>query len=82
MPALDAVGTVQWISSERRGKSHIPVVFWYLSLAGGAMLLAYAVLWKRDPVVAAGQTFGCIVYVRNLMLLRAERDSASASTCD
>ena len=73
---------VQWIASERRRKSHVPIAFWYLSLAGGLMLFAYAALWKRDPVVTLGQTVGCIVYIRNLMLLRAERRSASASTSD
>lgn len=69
---------VQWLASERRGKSYVPLVFWYLSLAGAAMLLTYAVVWKHDPVVAIGQTTGGFVYVRNLMLLRKARDSASA----
>ena len=70
---------VQWIASERRGKSHVPIAFWYLSLAGGVMLFAYAAFWKRDPVVTLGQTVGCVVYIRNPMLLRAERNSAPAS---
>jgi lipid-A-disaccharide synthase-like uncharacterized protein len=70
---------VQWIASERRGRSHVPLVFWYMSLAGGVMLFLYAAFWKRDPVVTLGQTVGCVVYVRNLMLLRAERESAAAS---
>ena len=64
---------VQWIASEKRGKSYVPTAFWYLSLAGAAMLLTYAVVWKRDPVVALGQTTGGFIYVRNLMLLRRER---------
>lgn len=61
---------VQWIASEKRGKSYVPVAFWYLSLAGAAMLLTYAVVWKHDPVVTIGQTTGGIIYVRNLMLLK------------
>jgi len=64
---------VQWISSESKQRSHIPVAFWYLSLAGGLILLSYAI-WRRDPVFIIGQAFGGIVYVRNLMLLRKERD--------
>ena len=64
---------IQWIASERRGKSYVPISFWYLSLVGGAMLLTYAVFWKRDVVVTLGQTTGCVVYVRNLMLLHREK---------
>ncbi len=72
---------VQWIASERRGRSYVPVVFWYLSLAGGAMLLAYAALWKHDLVVTLGQTTGCVVYVRNLMLIHRERRRLDRSGC-
>ena len=59
---------VQWISSERRKESHIPVVFWYLSLVGGIVTAIYAV-HRRDPVFVIGQASGLIVYVRNLMLI-------------
>lgn len=61
---------VQWIVSERVGRSVVPVAFWYLSLAGGMMLFAYAVCWKQDPVTAVGQVSGLVVYIRNLMLIR------------
>ncbi|MDP6438436.1 MAG: lipid-A-disaccharide synthase N-terminal domain-containing protein [Candidatus Brocadiia bacterium] len=71
---------VQWIASERRGKSHIPLVFWYLSLIGAAMLFTYALVAKRDPVIALGQTIGIVVYVRNLMLLRKEKKQQLAET--
>ncbi len=64
---------LQWIASERMGKSHVPLAFWYLSVVGALMLFTYAVAWKRDPVIAMGQTVGLVVYVRNLMLLRRER---------
>jgi lipid-A-disaccharide synthase-like uncharacterized protein len=63
---------VQWIVSERRGESHVPLVFWYLSIGGGVMLLIYA-LWQRDPVITLGQSVGLIVYVRNLSLIRRKR---------
>jgi lipid-A-disaccharide synthase-like uncharacterized protein len=59
----------QWIMSERLKRSVVTVSFWYWSLAGGAMLLAYA-LYRRDPVFILGQSTGLFVYVRNLMLIR------------
>ena len=59
---------VQWIASERAKKSVIPISFWYLSLLGSAGLLFYAIV-RADPVFILGQSFGSIVYVRNLMLI-------------
>ena len=69
---------VQWIASEKRGKSYVPLAFWYLSLAGAAMLLTYAAFWKHDPVVTLGQTTGGFIYIRNLMLLRKEKAARRA----
>jgi lipid-A-disaccharide synthase-like uncharacterized protein len=63
----------QWLYSERAGRSLIPKGFWYLSLLGAAALLSYS-LYRMDPVFILGQTFGFIVYIRNLQLIaRAER---------
>jgi lipid-A-disaccharide synthase-like uncharacterized protein len=65
---------LQWIASERKKRSIVPRAFWYLSIAGGALLLAYAV-HRRDPVFILGQAAGLVVYIRNLMLPRAnDRD--------
>lgn len=66
---------VQWIVSERARKSVVPDAFWYLSIAGGLSLLSYAV-YKQDPVFILGQSTGLIVYVRNLVLLRRNRQEA------
>jgi len=63
---------IQWAVAERKGESVIPDAFWYLSIAGGLILLAYAI-HQRDPVFVAGQSFGSIVYVRNLMLIHRKR---------
>ena len=63
---------VQWIASERAGKSVVPLAFWFLSVAGGATLLAYAI-WRKDPVFILGQGCGLIVYGRNLYLIYRER---------
>ena len=69
---------VQWIASERARKSVIPVAFWFFSIAGGALLLIYA-LYRRDPVFIAGQAFGLVVYVRNLYFNIVNGRQASAS---
>lgn len=62
---------IQWIVSERARRSVIPVSFWWLSIAGAAVLLAYAI-YRRDPVFVLGQSLGFFVYSRNLWLVHAE----------
>ena len=59
---------VQWIYSERKGESSIPIIFWYLSIFGGIGLLIYAI-FRKDPVIILGQSFGIIIYLRNLILI-------------
>ncbi len=68
---------VQWFMSERARRSIIPIAFWYFSLAGGAVLLSYAI-HKRDPVFIVGQGMGLLVYLRNLYLIRTGRQKAEA----
>ena len=58
----------QWIYSERKGESSIPLIFWYLSIFGGIGLLTYAI-FRKDPVIILGQSFGIFVYIRNLLLI-------------
>jgi lipid-A-disaccharide synthase-like uncharacterized protein len=69
---------VQWIYSEKHGKSLIPLAFWYFSIAGGVSLLIYAI-HRQDPVFIAGQAGGLIVYVRNLFLIRKDRRRTAAA---
>jgi lipid-A-disaccharide synthase-like uncharacterized protein len=72
----------QWIASERARQSTVPVAFWWLSLAGGAVLFLYA-LHRRDPVFALGQGTGLAIYARNLVLISRRRragEVASART--
>src|SRR5258708_33189878 len=70
---------VQWIASERAGKSVMPIAFWFFSIGGGALLLIYA-LYRRDPVFIAGQSFRVFVYARNLYFeLRDRRGEASTA---
>ncbi|MGE0736990.1 MAG: lipid-A-disaccharide synthase N-terminal domain-containing protein [Alphaproteobacteria bacterium] len=72
---------VQWIMSEKVRRSIIPVAFWYFSVGGGCVLLAYAI-YREDPVFIAGQAGGLIVYGRNLYLIfrekREERDETES----
>ena len=68
---------VQWLSSERHGRSYIPLAFWYFSIAGGATLLSYAI-HRQDPVFIVGQGAGLLIYFRNLQLISRERRAAAA----
>ena len=63
---------IQWLASERRRRSVVPVAFWYFSIAGGAILFAYAV-WREDPVFIVGQMTGVFIYSRNLYFIYRER---------
>jgi lipid-A-disaccharide synthase-like uncharacterized protein len=67
---------VQWISSERAGKSVVPMAFWFFSMGGGLMTLVYG-LAKREPVIILGQALATIIYVRNIMLILKNRASGS-----
>ena len=69
---------VQWIASERAGRSVIPLAFWYFSISGGAILLAYAI-YRADPVFILGQSLGVFIYSRNLWLIYAEKKRAGLS---
>lgn len=60
---------VQWIASERAGKSVMPIAFWYFSIGGGLTLLGYAI-YRNDPVFILGQSMGVFIYLRNLYLIR------------
>lgn len=64
---------VQWIATEKKKKSTVPVAFWYLSLIGGVTLLAYAI-YRRDPVFIVGQASGTIIYIRNLYFIRTHHE--------
>ena len=69
---------VQWVASERVGRSVIPVAFWFFSIGGGILLFVYA-LYIRDPVFILGQGFGLFVYLRNLHFVFRERKGVLVS---
>ncbi len=66
---------VQWLASERAGKSIVPLLFWYLSIAGSVLLLAYSI-HRKDPVFILGQSMGIFIYSRNLYLIHREKKAA------
>ncbi len=68
---------LQWIASERAGRSVVPLAFWWCSIGGGVLLLAYA-LYRRDPVFIAGQALGVLIYLRNLHFVLRDRRRAKA----
>jgi lipid-A-disaccharide synthase-like uncharacterized protein len=68
---------VQWIASEKEGRSVIPFSFWLFSIGGGLMLLAYS-LWRRDLVFILGQSLGVFIYLRNVVFVLRDRRREAA----
>jgi len=63
---------MQWLASERQGRSVIPLSFWFLSIVGGLMTLVYGFV-RREPVIIIGQGLSTGIYLRNLWLIFRER---------
>ena len=63
---------VQWIASEKAGRSVMPVAFWFISLLGGGLTLVYGLV-RREPIIIIGQVLAVFIYVRNLMLIYRPR---------
>ncbi|UYZ64090.1 lipid-A-disaccharide synthase N-terminal domain-containing protein [Hymenobacter weizhouensis] len=62
----------QWLYSERKGESSLPLSFWVISFVGSVLILVYALL-RRDEVLILGNMFGTVVYARNIVLLRRQQ---------
>ena len=58
---------VQWVKSEKAGKSLSPVIFWQLSILGSLIFLLYGIL-RHDFAIVLGQILVYFIYVRNLHL--------------
>ena len=63
---------LQWLASERAGRSVMPLSFWFLSIVGGLMTLVYGLV-RREPVIIIGQGLSTGIYLRNLSLIFRER---------
>jgi lipid-A-disaccharide synthase-like uncharacterized protein len=72
---------VQWIATERRGMSHVPELFWWMSLFGATLLFVYFLL-RGEPVGLIGQSIGWTVYCRNLHLIHKHKRAQSAGQVD
>ena len=70
---------VQWYASEKKQQVVVPVLFWWLSLAGSWLLLAYAVFYDKHAVVILSYAFAWIPYLRNLVIQR--RHAAACRDC-
>ncbi len=68
---------IQWVVSEKKGESTIPLAFWYCSIGGAVVLLAYAI-HRQDPVFIVGQSLGSIVYIRNLILIDRKKKTLTS----
>jgi lipid-A-disaccharide synthase-like uncharacterized protein len=68
---------VQWLHSEKHKESRVPVAFWWLSLAGALLELAYF-LRQQDSVGIAGYCVSAVPYTRNLMLIYGKRRKEAA----
>lgn len=68
---------IQWLASEKAGRSVVPHAFWYFSIFGGLTLCAYAI-YRQDPVFILGQGTGLFIYLRNIVLIRRQ-DTARAA---
>ena len=67
---------VQWIASERAGRSVMPLMFWFFSMGGGVLTLIYGIA-RRDGVIIIGQALSVFIYLRNLSLIFRERREAA-----
>lgn len=61
----------QWLYSEHKKTSTLPLGFWLLSLVGSSLILTYAI-FRKDPVLFIGHLLGSIIYIRNLILLHKD----------
>ena len=69
---------VQWLASEKAGRSVVPMAFWFLSIVGGTMTLVYGIQ-RREPVIIMGQVLSIFIYIRNVMLIFKNKTKQSES---
>jgi lipid-A-disaccharide synthase-like uncharacterized protein len=67
---------IQWLHSEKHKKSIFPISFWYLSIAGGSIMLVYAI-YRKDPVFIIGQACGLLIYARNLGIIHQSHSNSN-----
>lgn len=69
----------QYFYSRSRSQSALPLGFWAISLFGSSVIIAYGI-FRLDPVLILGQSFGFVAYIRNLVIgFKEKKDNASES---
>jgi lipid-A-disaccharide synthase-like uncharacterized protein len=66
---------VQWYATEKRKQVVVPSAFWWLSLTGSLLLLAYALFYQKDSVFIFAYAFTWIPYIRNLIIHRRHKNA-------
>jgi len=66
---------IQWWYAEKIGKSYLCISFWWLSLLGSLLNIAYFIRIS-DFVNIFGHALGVIPYIRNLMLITSKQKVA------
>lgn len=64
---------IQWLRSEKEGRSVSPTIFWKLSLLGSALMFIYGV-FRKDFAIVLGQMLVYFIYIRNLQLKKSWKD--------
>lgn len=69
---------LQWLVSEFKKKSHVPTAFWYLSLVGSLILLAYS-FHRSEPIFILGFLLNSLIYIRNLHLIYKHKQTCEVT---
>ena len=72
---------LQWIVSEYKKKSHIPVAFWFLSLMGSLILLVYSI-HRTEPIFILGFSINTLIYIRNLHLIYKHKQTGEVTVIE
>jgi lipid-A-disaccharide synthase-like uncharacterized protein len=72
---------LQWLVSEYKKKSHVPVAFWYLSLVGSIILLAYSI-HRAEPIFILGFSLNAVIYLRNLHLIYKHKQTSEVTVIE
>lgn len=62
----------QYFYSKKKNESMLPAGFWLISLTGSAIIVSYGI-FRLDPVIILGQSFGFVSYIRNLVISRRNK---------
>jgi lipid-A-disaccharide synthase-like uncharacterized protein len=72
---------LQWIASEVKKRSHVPIGFWYLSLIGSIILLAYSI-HRAEPIFILGFSLNAFIYIRNLHLIYKHKQTGEVTVIE